>query len=157
MFEQVPAKQCVTLREPTEGLWTDTLLSNAYFSAENIQILQNGIRAGVYAKSNGQYLIPPQDCEELQIIMRSIFLQHSRNLNTHITQQISELNKKVLDYAVDHVYEEARGRMKYLHDASTLVVPMSHPVLVAEYDKNTYSMPEWFNVMPERQVRYSNV
>jgi hypothetical protein len=61
MYDKIPANQCATFRNPTEGLWTDTNLSRAFFSSQNIKILQNGIRAGVYYKSNNQYTIGPQD------------------------------------------------------------------------------------------------
>jgi hypothetical protein len=73
MYDKIPAHQCSTFRDPTEGLWTDTQLSDIFFSKQNIQLLQNGIRAGVYERSNGQYVIGPQDCDSLKIIMRSVF------------------------------------------------------------------------------------
>ena len=72
MYDKIPANQCVTFRNPTEGLWDETALSKAYFSQQNIQILQNGIRAGIYNISNGQYVIGDQDCDSLKIIMMSI-------------------------------------------------------------------------------------
>ena len=92
MYDKIPAHQCTTFRNPTEGLWDDSNLSRSYFSRENIQILQNGIRAGVYHKSNGQYTIGPQDCDSLKIVMRSVFLQNASNQSTNITKQ--NLNKK---------------------------------------------------------------
>ena len=52
MYDKIPANQCATFRNATEGLWDETILSNAFFSQENIKILQNGIRAGVYKRSN---------------------------------------------------------------------------------------------------------
>ena len=52
MYDKIPANQCTTFREPTLGQWDETPLSKAYFSQTNIQIIQNGIRAGVYKKSN---------------------------------------------------------------------------------------------------------
>ena len=36
MYDKNPAHQCTTLRNPTEGLWTDTPLSLAFFSSQNI-------------------------------------------------------------------------------------------------------------------------
>ena len=68
-----------------------------FFSAENIQIIQNSIKAGVYHSSNGQHVIGNQDEDTLKIIMRSIFLQLSANLQTNIMEQVNELNKLVLD------------------------------------------------------------
>lgn len=144
MYDKIPANQCTTLREPTLGQWDETSLSKAYFSKENIQIIQNGIRAGVYKKSNGQYSVGEQDCDALKIIMRSIFLSNSVNQPTNITQQIEQLNKMVLDYCIFNVYSEAQGYMKYLQDASSMYVPMSLPVLETQKDKNNYKMPSWF-------------
>ena len=144
MYDKIPANQCVTFREPTLGQWDETSLSNAYFSKENIQIIQNGIRAGVYNKSNGQYVIGPQDCDSLKIIMRSIFLQHSTNQPQNIVGQIEKLNQMVLDYCIHHVYSEAQGYMKYLYDVSTLAVPLSTPIVETQKDKNNYLMPSWF-------------
>jgi Family of unknown function (DUF5761) len=143
MFDKIPANQCVTFRNPTEGLWDETYLSKAFFSQENIQMLQNGIRAGVFQRSNGQYLIGPQDCDSLKIIMRSVYLQYSANQPNNVTQQIEELNNIVLNYCVQQVYGEAQGYIKYIDDASTLVVPIAHPVMANNTDR-TLELKTWF-------------
>jgi hypothetical protein len=143
MYDKIPANQCVTFRNATEGLWTSNSLSNAFFSQENIQIIQNAIRAGVYNRSNGQYIIGSQDCDSLKIVMRSVFLQNSANQPNNITQQITQLNKIVLDYCIQQVYGEAQGYMKYIDDASTLVVPISHPVMANDNDRQLELKP-WF-------------
>jgi hypothetical protein len=143
MYDKIPVNQCTTLRNPTEGLWDDTMLSKAYFSKENIQIIQNGIRAGIYHKSKNQYIIEPVNCDSLYIIMRSIFLQHASNQPTHITEQIAELNKIVLNYCIQNIYSEAQGRLKYLDDVSTLVVPIAHPVMADNSDREL-EFKTWF-------------
>jgi hypothetical protein len=143
MYDKIPANQCVTFRNPTEGLWDETPLSQAFFSQQNIQMLQNGIRAGVYNRSNGQYVIGPQDCDSLKIIMRSVFLQQSANQPGNYKQQISQLNKIVLDYCIQQVYSEAQGYMKYIYDVSTLVVPIAHPVMADNTDREL-EFKKWF-------------
>ena len=143
MYDKIPANQCVTFRNATEGLWTANSLSNAFFSEQNIQIIQNGIRAGVYSRSNSQYVIGSQDCDSLKIVMRSVFLQYSANQPNNITQQISQLNNIVLEYCIQQVYSEAQGYMKYINDASTLVVPISHPVMANDNDRQLELKP-WF-------------
>jgi len=143
MYDKIPANQCVTFRNPTEGIWNDSELSQTFFSRENIQILQNGIRSGVYHRSNSQYTIGPQDCDSLKIVMRSVFLQHSSNLPYDIPNQINELNKIVLNYCIQQVYSEAQGYMKYISDVSTLAVPIAHPVLAKNYDRELELKP-WF-------------
>lgn len=143
MYDKIPANQCTTFRNPTNGLWNDTTLSNAFFSSYNIEILQNGIRAGVYKLSNSQYIIGPQDGDSLKIIMRSIFLQYSSNNDTNISEQIAHLNGLVLAYCVEQVYGEAQGYMRYLNDVSTLPVPLSHPVMPNNNDKQL-ELKAWF-------------
>lgn len=103
-------------------------LSNAFFSAENIQILQNGLRAGVYKQSGERKIVvPPQNTDQLKIIMRSVYLQYAEHHLNAIRDEITKLNYLVLDYAIPNVYNEAMGYLKYLEDKSTLVVPLNLP------------------------------
>jgi hypothetical protein len=143
MYDKIPANQCVTFRNATGGLWNETALSQAFFSQENLRIIQNGIRAGVYHRSNGQYVIGDQDCDSIKIIMRSVFLQYSANQPSNISQQIEELNKIVLNYCIQQVYSEAQGYMKYVDDVSTLVVPIAHPVQASNTDRQL-EFKGWF-------------
>ena len=143
MYDKIPANQCTTFRSATEGLWDSTTLSQVFFSEQNIQIIQNGIRAGVYKRSNGQYIIGAQDCDSLKIVMRSIFLQYSANQPNNITEQITELNKIVLEYCIQQVYSEAQGYMTYVNDVSTLVVPIERPVMTSNNDRQL-ELKSWF-------------
>jgi hypothetical protein len=122
------------------------LLSKTFFSAANIQILQNGLRAGVFHMSGEkQIVVPPQNIDHLKIVMRSTYLQHAKHLPDKIREQIEELNKCVLDYVVPTVYNEAVGYLRYLEDKSTLVVPIDHPV----HTDRTYKQLElkpWFGM-----------
>jgi len=135
LYDRIPANQCATFRNPTEGLWDETDLSRTFFSKQNIQILQNGIRAGVYERSNNQYVVGQQDCDALKIIMRSIFLQYAANKMSSVTKQVEELNQMVLNYCIEQVFSEAQGYMKYLYDVSTLPVPIARPVMANNSDR----------------------
>jgi hypothetical protein len=75
--------------------------------------------------------------------MRSVFLQNSSNQINNIQQQIEELNKMVLNFCIQQVYSEAQGYMKYIDDASTLVVPIAHPVMADNSDRELVLKP-WF-------------
>ena len=143
LYDKIPANQCVTFRNPTEGLWTKNSLSDAFFSQNNIQVLQNGIISGVYDRSNGQYIIGQQDCDTLKVIMRSIFLQYSANKPNDIQQQVNQLNKMVLEYCIQQVYSEAQGYMIYINDVSTLVIPIAHPVMTSQNDRQL-EFKSWF-------------
>ena len=110
------------------GTWEKTILSTSFFSTENQQILQNGIRAGVYNKSDGKYVISQQSDTQLKMIMRGIFLQQSKNNTNNIKEQIQELNESVLNYCIPKIYSEAKGYLQYLKDASTIAVPIATPI-----------------------------
>jgi hypothetical protein len=144
MYDKIPVQQCVTYREPLIGQIEETPLTKTYFSNHNIRIIQNGIRAGVYRKSNGQYTISNQDCDAIKIIMRSIYLQHSINQPTNILMQIQKLNEMVLDYCIPKVYLEAQGYLKYLSDASTMPTPIANPIMASQNDKKNHKLPNWF-------------
>ena len=144
MSDKIPVSSSkYSFREALTGNWNDTKLSIAFFSYKNMQIIQNGIRAGVYNKSNKQYVIGEQSVDELKIIMRGMFLEYSKNLPDNIPQQINDLNQIVLNYAIKQVYGEADGYMKYKRDASTLAVPLSMPIMASTNDKQL-ELKKWF-------------
>jgi hypothetical protein len=143
LYDKIPAHQPSGYRDALQGNWKDSPLSLAYFSKENIMMVQNGIRKGVYDKSKGQYLVGNQSEDVLKVIMRSTFLQYSANMPDKITDQIKSLNKIVLDYCIKQVYSEVQGYQQYLYDASTLVVPIERPVLSSTEDK-TLEWKRWF-------------
>ena len=80
LYDRVPVDQKATsFRNALTGNFESNQLSQAFFCAKNINMLQNGLIAGVYKNSNGRFQIKYQDEDTLKIIMRSIYLQHSAN------------------------------------------------------------------------------
>ena len=104
LSDHIPVDDKSDFREALNGSWNNTPLSISFFSSKNINMLQNGLRYGVYVKSNNQFIIGQQNIDELKIIMRSIFLQNSKNLPNNISDQINDLNNKVLEYAINQIY-----------------------------------------------------
>ena len=109
---------------------------------ENIRIIQNGIRAGVFNNSKGKYKIGDQNEDTLKIIMRSIFLTHAVNIPNDITKQIVELNDLVCGYCVPQLMGECEGYIKYKNDVSTLVVPIDRPL--STYHNNVLETKRFF-------------
>jgi hypothetical protein len=97
-------------------------LNDLYFSKKNIEALQQGIRYSVY-KRTGQ-VIDTQNERELLVIMRSLYLQYSRNLPTNIVMQVKDLNKRVLDEVLPQIIMEMNQYKTYLRDASGLPIPL---------------------------------
>ena len=65
-------------------------------------------------------------------------MQYAQNLPSNIVDQVKTLNSLVLEYAIPQVYGEAKSYMQYKYDVSTLVVPLSHPVMSKTNDKQLY-------------------
>jgi hypothetical protein len=129
MQERIHSKnKATTYHEALCGTWEDNILSKLFFSAENIQIIQNGLRAGVYNMSQQQFVIPPQNMDNLKIIMRSTYLQYAEHYPDRITEQIERLNQIVLDYCIPSVYNECVAYLKYSQDQSSLVMPFERPL-----------------------------
>lgn len=143
MYDRIPARQMATYQAPTAGLFASNEVMDRFFSASNIDVIQKGLRDGVYHMSRGNFVISNQDEDTLIIIMRAIYLQYSINMLDDINGQIKDLNNRVLAYSVKQVYNEARGYMKYITDASTMYTPIDRPVLSYSEDKNLELKP-WF-------------
>ena len=144
LSDKIPINECSSYLDALIGTWDETGLSHAFFSAGNIQIIQNGLRYGVFTKSNDQYIVGEQSCDQLKIIMRSIFLQYSKNQEFDITGQIAELNDKVIQYAVTQVLGEAEGYIKYMRDINTPLTPIARPIMSCTNDK-TLEFKRWFD------------
>jgi hypothetical protein len=102
-------------------------LAHVYFSAENMQIIQNAIRASVYKMSSNKINIPNQNVDALKIIMRGVYLEYAEHYPTNITEQVERLNQLVVDYAAPNVYSEAVAYQRYLIDQSYIPMPMEMP------------------------------
>ena len=127
MQERVAVKNKTSqYREALNGIYEESELSNLYFSKENIQIVQNGIRAGIYEKTNKEHIIPPQNIDNIKIIMRNIYIQYAENQN-NITSEIERLNQLVLGYIIPQVHGSLVSYLKYIKDQSTLVIPLELP------------------------------
>ncbi len=135
MVDKIPVNTNVNYLNSLTGNMERSRLSDAYFSLENIEIIQHGIRKGVYDKSNQKILIDNQPKDNIVTVMRAIYLQYSKNLDTDITSQIDELNNLVLDFCIKNVYSEAVAYLNYKRDASSMYTPMSAPIYSSKTNK----------------------
>lgn len=142
LFEQTSKGQYTDYNEALTGNVERSILSDAFFSAANIQIVNNAIRAEVH-KATGR-IIGNQDENTLKTIMRSVFLQWSANLNHHIKEQIMALNHKVLEQSVSGIVGEIDGYLKYKRDISTLVTPIDRPAFISNKGDRTLELKSWF-------------
>lgn len=110
-----------------KGNHTQTELNELFFSQMNVDALQRGLRIMVADATNGRDIIGRQSEQELLIIMRATYNMYARHMSTNIVEQVRELNKRVLDYAVNNVLVEIEQYRGYIRDASQLYTPMDLP------------------------------
>lgn len=122
------------------GNWEETTLSRAFFSVDNIKAIQNTIRREVNLKSGSKnYVIDDQSVDELKIIMRGIYYQYARNLESNVKEQVADLNTKVIDWSVPHILSAVDHYYYYINDISHLPVPMQQPQNISR--AGTKSLP----------------
>ena len=170
MKDTIPVKGDLSYRDPLSNAWDKNNLSSAFFSNNNIDVIQNKLIEGVYKISNNKIRIGKQSPGELEVIMNSIYLQYGKNtlcktktsndivtcgegglpmsswlmssiaqtkpLNScDVTSQVEALNKHVLDYAIEQVYNEALSYLQYKKDINQLPTPIAHPISTDFNDK----------------------
>ena len=118
-------KQKYEFTDSLKGINEDNVLNKTFFSQKNIDMIQNAIINEVIKLSG--YKIQRQSDLQLQIIMRSIFLQYSRNNRCNIKEQIIELDKKVIEFSVDRIIVEINQYMNYKNTINKLPTPLTHP------------------------------
>ena len=113
--------------EALYGIQETTTLNQAFFSRKNMDLIQDNIRYDVYMKTDKKHIIGKQSEVELEVIMRSIYLQHSPNLQCHIGQQIQFLNNLVVKWCYPKIINEASQYIGYVKSVEKLPVPLEHP------------------------------
>ena len=124
------------------GLWYKTVLSNTYFSGENITYIHDNIRHNVYKKTN--YVIDQQNIDTIKNIMRSLFLKFSKNNKDDLKKQIFVLNNLVIDYCVKQIIPSLESYLKYIEDVSTIPEPIHHPHNTGVIGENSLELRRFY-------------
>ncbi len=112
------------------GSGCQTILSKAFFSMQNIDIIQNALRYKVWQQSHYHALISRQSNDELISVMRATYLQYCKNQEHNIPGQIADLNELVVDQLVPSLLSEITGYLLYLKDKFGGLSPLPPPVNV---------------------------
>ena len=114
LYENLGQKTDTFKKTALQGIQVESPLSVVYFSPENIENIQQKLRYLVWLRSGKKFVIGKQDELELKIVMRSIDLQYSRNLQYDIAGQVEQLNQLVLEWCIPKVITEVQQYLYYL-------------------------------------------
>jgi hypothetical protein len=99
-----------------------TRLSEAFFSAVNIEAIQLQIRKLV--KKRTGYTVDRQSDEALLAIMRHVYVRDAANLAADVKAEVARLNAKVVAEAAPMVASGVAQYLAYIRDASQLPDPL---------------------------------
>ena len=119
-------------------------VSDIFFSGENIDNIQEQIINIVYKKSGGKWKIGRQSDTQLKIIMKSIYLQHSKNLPCNLNNQVIQLNNKVIEYSVGAIHNEILQYIGYLKDIDSPRKLMNRPKNISSAGTKTLELKPFF-------------
>lgn len=97
-------------------------LNRAFFSEKNVTNIQLGLRKRIFEKMG--YKIDRQSDDQLLIIMRTIYFQHSTNDTRDVKKEVARLNTIVVESAAPIIAAGLQQYLSYLRDASTMPVPI---------------------------------
>jgi hypothetical protein len=137
LYQQDDSIKTTVKDDVLKGILEKTPLSDLFFSNQNIEQLQNEIIDQVYTRSDNKFKISKQNEVELLVIMRSIFLQYSKNLPYNFEQQVCELNKQVLLEAVPSIMVNIEATLGYERDAGQLHQTIPRPLNVSSAGTRT--------------------
>ena len=107
---------------------TPNKLTYAYFNVNNMNYIHNEIIKRIKKLSNGQYNISKQSDTQLEIIMRSYYLQYGKNLDYNIEQQVNELNEMVIKECISIIIPNVQQYLTYLKDITNPIPVMPLPI-----------------------------
>lgn len=113
-------------------------LMDAFFSARNIDVLQNRLRATIQKQTG--YAIGRQSETDLVVIMRRVYVEHASNLVDGVEAEVRRLDDIVLRTVVPMVASGVAGYLAYLRDASRMPEPLPRGVQTSVKGTKTYEM-----------------
>ena len=119
------------------------LMKEAFFSLENMDIIQNRIIKTVFYKSNQTLRINKIKSETLIQIMNHMWTNFCRFLPYDLTEQIDDLDQKVVDYAVPLLLKESEFYFNYLRDSDRSNLPiLERPLMISKGRKQ--QLPSYY-------------
>lgn len=112
-------------------------LSNAFFSAVNIERIQTQLRIVVREKTG--HVIDRQSDEQIVIVMRAMYVLYAYH-GQDVEPEVRRLNAIVLSQLAPMVGTGVSQYFGYLRDASQMATPMERPKNMSVKGQNTFEL-----------------
>ena len=124
-------------------------LETAFFSKENIDLINKQLILRVYRETDKKFKICPQKDQDLIIVMRYVFIEYGRNLPFDIEGQIKDLNCTVVGEILPIVITNVDQKVGYLRDISTQPVGPPLPINTKNLERTLPSMDSMIFMKPQ--------
>jgi hypothetical protein len=133
-------------------------LETAFFSKENIDLINKQLILRVYRETNKKFKICPQKEQDLIIVMRYVFIEYGRNLPFDIQGQIKDLNCTVVGEILPIVITNVDQKVGYLRDISTQPVGPPLPINTKNLERTLPSMDSMIFMKPQpiAKIKYTD-
>ena len=121
------------------------ILMEAFFSKENVNIINKKLIMRVFKESKNKVYISPQDPKKLMIVMKYIYQEYAKHLPFKIEYQIEELNCLVVGDIYKKVLSNAMQKVNYLVEINTPRKILPPPINVNNLDKTLPSFSEIYH------------
>lgn len=121
-----------------------TPLNTVFFSEANVDRIQSEIIHQVSLMSGGKYRIDKQDEDQVKIVMRSYYLMFGKNDPNKVSEELQELNGRVVGYCAGKVYSEVDFHMFYRKDIEDFAPPIAGPMNTQVYGTRTGELKSFF-------------
>ena len=119
------AKDRTISKNPSKVTSENNLLSNVFFSKENIELINKKIVLEVFKIT--KIKIPLQNVETLFNVMVDVYHNYARNLPFKIKSQIKDLDAKVVNNVVPDILTSLDQKINYLNTITSDLNPIALP------------------------------
>lgn len=120
----------------------ETPLNTVFFSQANMDRLQDEIISAVRQMVGAT--IDRQSDDDLKLIMRSYYLQYATNNPRRVSEELDELNRRVVHFAANRIAVEVEAYRHYRKDILDFPAPISLPIDVKVYGTRTGELKSFF-------------
>jgi hypothetical protein len=142
LFAPEPSMASGCVKENIQFRHSNTSLNEQFFSPENVDTIQQQIRATVSSMVNAQ--IDRQSDPDLLMVMRSYYLTHAQNIPGNEAQELTDLNARVVAFCSNRIAVEVEAYRYYRKDILDFPAPIARGIDTQIYGTRTGELKSFF-------------
>lgn len=142
LFAPEPSMASATVKENIQFRHSNTSLNTQFFGPENVETIQQEIRATVSRMVNAQ--IDRQSDPDLLMVMRSYYLTYAQNIPGNEAQELAQLNERVVAFCSNRIAVEVEAYRYYRKDILDFPAPIARGIDTQIYGTRTGELKSFF-------------